>query len=462
MVGSVERLTFGAWWMVGILLVFNVLSMLDRQILTLLVIPIQQDLGLTDFGMSLIIGPAFAVSGALAILPFGWASDRFSRRWVIFGGVVFWSVACVASGLTRSFTGLFAARAGVAIGEAALGPPSYSLIADRFPRRRLTTALALYSLGPKLGVSAAFALGAAAMALSEHAGSLHFPLIGELTSWRLALFLIGAPGILLAFLTFTFSEPSKVASKAKGVHDATLRSFIKQHKGMLIQLMLGFGFMSICSGAINSWAPTFVTRQFGWTAVQYGPAMSLIGLIGAAAIVPKGMIVDWLYTRGVHDAHVRFFTWLQMAGVPLIVVAFMLTNVAPFLIIYGVINILTLSFSLYLSSVIQIISPANIRGQLTAAFLLFIGVVVQGIAPPLVAGVTDFFFADQSRVGHSIVLVAGSSLALSCVCLRISLIRLRPYITQKEQPEAAGPAAEPAPERTGPLASAQAGGLPRG
>ena len=64
MVGSVERLTLGAWWMVGVLLVFNVLSMLDRQILTLLVIPIQQDLGLTDFDMGLVIGPAFAISGA--------------------------------------------------------------------------------------------------------------------------------------------------------------------------------------------------------------------------------------------------------------------------------------------------------------------------------------------------------------------------------------------------------------
>jgi hypothetical protein len=93
---------------------------------------------------------------------------------------------------------------------------------------------------------------------------------------------------------------------------------------------------------------------------------------------------------------------------------------------------------------------------------MFVGIVLQGIAPPLVAGVTDFFFADQGRIGHSIILVAGSSLALSCLCLRISLIKLKPYITQKEQPEEAAAAAEPIPEQTAPLAPCRASGPPPG
>src|SRR5690606_33249905 len=114
--------TPGAWWMVAVLLIFNVFSMLDRQSLVMLVPHLQSELGISDFSMSLLMGPAIAISGALAALPMGWAADRYSRRWVIFLGVVTWSVACAATGLVQSFAALFLFRALIALGEASLSP----------------------------------------------------------------------------------------------------------------------------------------------------------------------------------------------------------------------------------------------------------------------------------------------------------------------------------------------------
>jgi MFS family permease len=50
----------------------------------MLVDPIKADLKLSDFQMSLALGPAFAVVYAIAGLPLGWLADRYSRRWVVF------------------------------------------------------------------------------------------------------------------------------------------------------------------------------------------------------------------------------------------------------------------------------------------------------------------------------------------------------------------------------------------
>ena len=75
---------FKSWWMVAVLFFLYVFSWLDRLILSMLVGPIKQDLLLSDFQISLILGPAFAICYSLFGLPMGWAVDRYPRRWVVY------------------------------------------------------------------------------------------------------------------------------------------------------------------------------------------------------------------------------------------------------------------------------------------------------------------------------------------------------------------------------------------
>lgn len=68
--------------MVGVLFLLNVLSMLDRLIVTMLVGPIKAELLIGDFQMSLVLGPAFALFYALFGVPIGSlcaALDHFLR-----------------------------------------------------------------------------------------------------------------------------------------------------------------------------------------------------------------------------------------------------------------------------------------------------------------------------------------------------------------------------------------------
>src|SRR5690606_34116242 len=120
---------------------------LDRQMMSLLVVPIQRDLGFSDMEIGVLQGAAFALFFVLASLPIGWMVDRFSRRAIIFWGTVGWSLSAAASGLSQSFAQMFASRAGVGAGEATLQPSAFAILADTFPPERLALPMSVFVIG---------------------------------------------------------------------------------------------------------------------------------------------------------------------------------------------------------------------------------------------------------------------------------------------------------------------------
>lgn len=422
---AVPKAGFSAWWMLAVLLACYVLSALDKLIIYMLVDPIQQEMGLTDFQISLLIGPAFAICFGLAGYPLGWASDRLSRRWVVAGGVTFWSFATIATALSRTFGGLFVARIGVGVGEAALAPSAYSLIADRFPRKRLTTALSVYGMGPKLGTAASFVIGSAVIGYAAQLGHIELPFVGTLSPWRMALLMIGLPGVFFAMLMFTFREPERRGRKVSATVDKGLGDYLKANWKLYGSLLLGFSFAGMAAGGLIAWAPTYMTRHFGWTAQQYGPIMGAVSLVAACSIMAKGVVIDWLYARGIQDAHVRFYTWLLAIAAPLTVAAFVVQNPYAFIFLYGAVNVVAVSFMLYVSATLQILSPSQYRGRITAIFMFMITVVAGGASPTIIASLTDFVFRDKMALGLSLGLVSVTGLTLSLLLLRYALIPLK-------------------------------------
>ena len=105
-----------AWAGVAMLMVANVLSLADRQVLSLLVEPIRGSLGLSDLQIAVLQGPAFMVSYTLLGFPFGWLVDRTHRIRLLAAGLALWSVACAACGLMHSFEALAIARMFVGVG----------------------------------------------------------------------------------------------------------------------------------------------------------------------------------------------------------------------------------------------------------------------------------------------------------------------------------------------------------
>ncbi|MGV0036702.1 MAG: MFS transporter [Candidatus Azotimanducaceae bacterium WSBS_2022_MAG_OTU7] len=148
-----------AWLVVGILMLAYILSYVDRSILTLLVDPIKEDMGLSDFQISLLHGFAFAIFYSALGFPIGRIADVKNRVGVIAIGVTLWSLMTAACGVAKNFTHFFLARVGVGVGEASLNPASYSIITDYFPTEKLSRAISTYVMGTYLGFGTAYIIG---------------------------------------------------------------------------------------------------------------------------------------------------------------------------------------------------------------------------------------------------------------------------------------------------------------
>ena len=108
------------------------LSYVDRVLVGILAPMIKADLHLSDTTLGLLSGTAFAVVYCIAGVPVAWIADRYSRKWIITGGLGVWSVATVAFGLGHRFVHLLVARVAVGFGETGAAAPGYSLISFHF------------------------------------------------------------------------------------------------------------------------------------------------------------------------------------------------------------------------------------------------------------------------------------------------------------------------------------------
>ena len=99
-----------AWLVLGMLCFVYVLNFLDRQLLSILAKPIQDELHVTDGQLGLISGLYFALFYCLISIPVGWLADRTNRVRVLSFACALWSAATVACGFASSYPQLVLAR----------------------------------------------------------------------------------------------------------------------------------------------------------------------------------------------------------------------------------------------------------------------------------------------------------------------------------------------------------------
>lgn len=185
----------------SVLVVVYTFNFIDRQILSILLEPIKQDLGLSDTALGMLTGFAFALFYATLGIPIARLADRGNRRNLIAIALTVWSAMTAVSGLAQNFWHLLIARIGVGVGEAGCSPPAHSMIADYFPSENRATALGIYALGIPFGILFGFIAGG---------------WLNEFFGWRVAFFVVGVPGLLLAILVrFSLREPPAAWRRAE-------------------------------------------------------------------------------------------------------------------------------------------------------------------------------------------------------------------------------------------------------
>jgi len=413
------------------LLTLYTLSFLDRSVLALVVRPLKAELHLDDVQVSLLIGAAFSILYVIAIVPLAFIADRWSRCVLIAAGVTIWSLATFFSAFAQGFGALFLLRMGVGLGEAALAPAAYSLIADTFPRHRLGRALAIFSIGAPLGQGCSLILGGLVLgALTAH-GPVSLPVAGVLTPWRLLLLAVGAPGILLGVLFFLVGEPKRRGSAHT---EAGRRSdwlyMLSQWRILLpntiARCMIGgtvFGF--------TVWSPTLLERTYNLapsaSALPIGIAIALGGALG---MWTGGVIGDRMGARGVPDAFVRMLLLSASLQLPL----FALTPLMPSAwLCFAALGVATFSQGLqagFPAALLQDIAPPRIRARVLAIEMCVISIFIFGLAPTIMGFASQEVFGE-ARLDLAMAATATVQLAVAVACLAITRIQFRHFLERR-------------------------------
>lgn len=420
-----------AWSTVAILMVAYVLSFIDRQILNLLVGPIRRDLAISDTQMSLLMGLSFALFYTLCGIPLGRMADSRSRRGLITVGVLIWSAMTAACGLARQYWQFLLFRVGVGVGEAALSPAAYSLIADSFPAQRRATAISVYSMGIYLGSGLAFLLGGLVIKFASAQGDVHLPLLGEVRPWQLIFLLLGAAGVLFTLLMLAVKEPQRHGVGA-GV-EVPMRevgAYLRANRKTVICHNFGFACISFASYGSGAWVPTFFVRTYGWDAGHVGVVYgSIVAVFGCLGIVFGGRLADRWAKRGRTDANMRVGLLAACLALPLSV-TFPLLDDANLVALLMAPTVFCLSMPFGVApAAIQEIMPNSMRGQASAIYLFVVTLFGLGVGPTAVALVTDFVFHDDMALRYSLLIV--TSLALLGGVLLLGM-GLKPYRQSRE------------------------------
>ena len=381
----------GAWFVLAILCFVYVLNFLDRQLLSILAKPIQDDLHVTDGQLGKISGLYFALFYCLISIPVGWLADRTNRSRVVGLACALWSAATVACGFAANYPQLVVARMSVGVGEAGGVPPSYAIISDYFPSRLRGRALGLYNLGPPIGQALGVAFGAS---------------IAAAYNWRSAFMMLGAVGIVMAIIVFlTVREPVRggldVATpsmpetpvvgegfRREGL-GSTLRMFFS--RPVLLLVSLASGATQFVTYATINFTTLFLMREKGMTlkevAVYYA---LLVGIAISAGIYTSGRLIDGFVPRSR-----RAYAWIPMVALILAIPCFVGFVHAPswqtamlFLIGPMFFNYFYLSPAVAL--VQQEVRPHQ-RVLSGALLLLVMNLIGLGLGPTYLGAASDYF-----------------------------------------------------------------------
>ena len=402
--------TYG-WYVAFILLIGFTFSFIDRQVLNLLVVPIQNDLNITDTQISALQGLAFVITYVGLCVPIGRIIDKTHRVSVMIIGLLVWSAATIACGFSKNYISMFIARMGIGAGESTVHPGSISILGDYFDSDKIASPMSIYLLGPYLGAGIAMIFGAQVLDwTSQMDSNFILPLVGEVAPWQLTFIAVGLPGVLVACLFLTIREPKRRIQEIESQEAPSFKKiaeYIKNNWQVYGAIIIGNSCLIILLYGLQSWVPTMLLRVYEWDLIQSGRIYGLIAMFAGSAGVLSGPFVLNLMNKNNIDApHFKLAIFgISMASLSLVLLPFQ-ANVNIALIFVTLASFFVTLPLAGTSSAMVIVSPNRIRGVITGIYVVVTSVFGLVLGPFLVASSTDFIFQDPNAVAKSLALVS--------------------------------------------------------
>jgi ACS family hexuronate transporter-like MFS transporter len=413
---SALRIGHFRWVICALLLFGTTKNYMDRQVLGVLKITLQQDFGWNEIQYGHIVF-YFQAAYAAGMVVVGWLIDRLGTRIGYALAMVFWSLASMSHALAGSFGGFAAARAALGFGEAGVFPASIKSVAEWFPKKERALATGIFNAG-------------------TNAGAIITPLVVPWISihwgWRWAFVATGALGFVwLVFWLLIYRKPEEHARVSRAELDY-IRSDPSEPPGTIkwLELLAHRQTWAIVFGKFMIdpiwwfylfWVPDFLQRQHGLVLMKIGLPIAAIYLISDVGSVAGGWMSSWLIHRGQSINAARKLAMLVCAlSVVPIVFAYRAESLWGAVLLIGLAAAAHQGFSANLYTLASDMFPARAVGSVVG-----IGGMAGAVGGMLIAEV----------VGHTLqwtgsymvpFFIAGSSYLLALLFIQLLAPRLEP------------------------------------
>jgi len=378
------------------LLIIYILNFIDRGILSVVAPQMKPELGISDTAFGLLTGFGFALLYTIVGIPLAQFAERRHRVWIMTVCIALWSLMTALCGLAAEVTVagitigafwiLLACRVGVGIGEAGCTPPANSLIADYYPPKSRSTALGYYAMGVTLGGLLANLIGGP---------------VTDAFGWRMAFFVLGIPGILVAVLfKLTVKEPPRGYTDPPGTVRKARPRFgdaLKELSGKpsFWAMTAGATIAAFCGYGIASFQSLFLNRSFGMTAGEAAVMINApVALASAVGTVATGWLAEKFAAR-----HPNGIAWIPGIGltlsVPFYFWAFTTDNLTFCLIGLCIGGAIKYGYLAAQYTIGQGVVSAQMRAVSTAILLFVVNLLGYGLGPLFIGALSDIIFNMQ-------------------------------------------------------------------
>lgn len=235
-----------------------------------------------------IIGAAFmwvyAASAPLA----GLVADRFSRKSLILGGLLFWSAVTLCTAFCTEYWQLVTVRALEGLGESFYFPASMSLIADYHSGATRSRAMSLHQ-------SSVYAGTIAGGSLAGYMGQYH--------GWQSSFYVFGWGGMALAVVLIAMlREPQRGAADqvaepvaVHGIGESLRGVFRHPMAPVLIGVFVGANFVA---SVFLTWLPSFLVRKFSMNLSMAGfSSTAYLQIASVLGVLTGGLLADRMVRR---------------------------------------------------------------------------------------------------------------------------------------------------------------------
>jgi MFS family permease len=346
---SSEPPTRTRYGVLGFLCSLSFVLYLDRVCIGQAVVPIQDELGLTNTQMGYALA-AFTIAYGLFEVPTGRWGDRFGSRGVLTRIVIWWSVFTALTGAATGLVVLVVVRFLFGAGEAGAYPNVARIIARWFPRGERGAAQGIVITTAQLGGALAPVMAAYLIAeLGWRSTFVAFSVLGVV--WAAAFYLwfrddpAEHPGTNAAERVLIATGRSTLASHSTGETPVPPKSETPVLPGGHASSPLGvehppipwrailsnrniwlLGTLQTCSSFLSymfmGWYPTYLEKGRGVEQLETGSLASLVLFGSAVGCLGSGFVNDYLArVTGHHPARFRLygFAGTMLAAVALLI-----------------------------------------------------------------------------------------------------------------------------------------------